>query len=496
MADNKFGLSDALINAVRQVAENNAPLPRDERERDLARQARSNPKSLDEGVDLIQESDEIPTPFSSAKQVLALGKATREQLAAAHNARKKEHIKAYSELWNTGNHEGKAGQLHLDKANMHSELANMYRDPKDHFENEKRKRAEGVYSGSGVTVHEEEAAAPKKKPSRFIKGLKDEDPVLGLGAELVKNLATKVAGKVLGKEEFEVGNTSDVYFYEKLFGGQTEIAGAAPPKTKITGDDFEELRKKKKMKEEAEQVEESFSLKGKSLADLKDMRDTAKTKMNSHSKLSKEYFRADKYSDGKKHQAIANQHEDDFNRIQKAIKSHPDYMKKEETEELDEALTPAQRKALQKRREAMRGTKAAPKPPKAKAKAYVSPEKDEKDENETSSGEKETHIVMAARKAVSLGEYPFTFENGKTHIIDKSTGRKIIKVHGEQKDKNEFESRLRTSHEGMMNALKNPENAPPKPKGKFALGPLRPDFMSKLNTMAAAHNARQKAKGK
>lgn len=207
MADKKFGLSDALINAVRQVAENNAPLPRDERERDLARQARSNPKSLDEGVDLIQESDEIPTPFSSAKQVLALGDATRKQLAAAHDAQKKKHIKAYSELWNTGNHEGKAGQLHLDRANMHSELANMYRDPEDHFKNEKRKRAEGVYSGSGVTVHKEEAAAPKKKLNGGISDGKDPllDAVVGAGNFLAKKLGKGiVAGvkKIVGEEQF------------------------------------------------------------------------------------------------------------------------------------------------------------------------------------------------------------------------------------------------------------------------------------------------------
>jgi hypothetical protein len=50
----------------------------------------------------------------------------------------------------------------------------------------------------------------------------------------------------------------------------------------------------------------------------------------------------------------------------------------------------------------------------------------------------------------------------------------------------------------MMDALKNPDNAPVKRDTKaerLAPKPMRPDFMSKLNSMAAAHAARQKKKG-
>lgn len=346
MADNKFGLSDALINAVRQVAENSAPLPRDERERDLERQARSNPKKLDEAL---------------------IGK-----------------------------------QKKLDK-NKNGKL------DKDDFE--MLRKEEGVYTPPGY----------------------DESPYKGYDPRSMSSYAKKK---------------------------KTPLPTDVAPKMKTPS-----------VKEESE-IEE------------------ATKKLTARERFIKGLKRGG-YDVEASHAAAVKA---DKELKQKNSETMSKYAK-EETE-LDEALTPAQRKALQKRREAMRGTKAAPKP-KVKAKAYVSPEKDEKDENENSSGEKETHIVMAARKAVSLGEYPFTFENGKTHIIDKSTGRKIIAVHGNQKDKSEFEARLRTSHEGMKDALKNPDNAPVKRDTKaerLSPKPLRPDFMQRLDQMAAAHAARQKKK--
>jgi len=333
---------------------------------------------------------------------------------------------------------------------------------------------------------------------------------------------------------------------EELKGGQKNLD--ANKNGKIDGEDFALLRKKK-MKEEVEQIEELHSLKGKSLVDLKDMRDTARTKMNSHSKLSREYFRADKYSDGKKHQAIANQHEDDFNRIQKAIKSHPDYMKKEEVEEavytpkgydespvkgvdprivqpiknlkkkplpgemglkfgkmkeeveqFDEARRTPEQEARAKRMAKLRASKSkAAQAAKAATKQHKEPDNEKKEtkkvkqaEDPFITGEKETHPIMAARKAVSLGEFPYTHEDGKTSVIDRNMGKKIVAAHLNNKDKSGFEARLRVSRKSMEDAVKNPEGEAEKKTNPLDPKPLGKDFMARLSAAAARHKNKNK----
>jgi len=346
MADNKFGLSDALINAVRQVAENSAPLPRDERERDLERQSRLKPKSLDE------------------------------------------------------------------------------------------------------------AAAPKKKPSGgFGAALMDnmkKDPVMYAGASLVGKLASTIAKKVLKKEQFEVGDTSDVYFYEKrLSPEQKKLASLDAldgDPNNIGAGDLEAARAGK-MREETELDE---------------------------AKLTAAEMRAE----------IA---------ARRALNKKP--------------ITPEQRVRAAARRAAL-----SPEALKKKAEqqanlpkkpqAYVHPEgKPNNTEKPTPKDNPNENIINQLNKEALEGKNRITFRNGKTHLLPTSIVNKARTLHGNMhpSKKVDFQERLAASLESFLDAVKNPKNEAPKPKGRearLAPKPMLPDFEERLKQMAAAHNARQKEKAK
>lgn len=369
MADNKFGLSDALINAVRQVAENSAPLPRDERERDLERQARMKPKSLDEAL----------TP-EQKKKFAALA------------------------------------------------------EPKD-----KITFADKIAGAKKNTKKVQEA---KKFVDRTTDEMLKDDPAAGLIAKAVVGglrLAGKGLKKIVGKEEFQVRNSDDIVD-EGMFSVKTN-----KPKE---GDTAPETLADKLNKQNANLKPKSKTPHpGPVGSDVKEESEIDEAKVVRTKRTPEQQAKADRM-----------------------VKSR-----------------------LQKSKAARAAQAAAGVVRPAKAKANVSPETDEPGEKE--SEKRETHIVMAARKAVNLGEYPFTFEDGKTHILDKNTARKIIATHSQQKDKGEFEERLRGSHKDMMGALKNPDNAPPKRDTKaarLAPKPLGKNFMADLDRVARGGPARER----
>ena len=165
----------------------------------------------------------------------------------------------------------------------------------------------------------------------------------------------------------------------------------------------------------------------------------------------------------------------------------------------------AKKKALlMQRRIAMKGTKEAPKVmvPKEKAKAYVHPEGEPKGrENETPKDNPNENIINQLNKEALEGKNRITFRNGKTHLLPTSIVNKARTLHGNMhpSKKGDFQERLAASLESFQDAVKNPENEAPKPKGaRLAPPDMRPDFYKRLTQMSAAHNARQKerAKGK
>ena len=422
MADNKFGLSDALINAVRQVAENSAPLPRDERERDLERQARLKPKSLDEAA-------LSPKQKLIAKKRPPFNKIDGDDLAALRGENMKEGKKLVDATTDT-----------MLKA----------------------------------------------------------DPAAGLIAKAVVGglrLAGKGLKKIVGKEEFQVRNSDDIVD-EGMFSVKTNKPKEGDIAPETLADKLNAQNAKLKPKSKTPHP-------GPVGSDVKEEAeiDEATKKLTARERFIKGLKRGGYDVDASYAAAV----KADKEMKQKNSETMSTYAKEEA--DLDEAKvvrtkrTPEQqakadrmvKSRLQKSKAARAAQAASGQVRPAKAKAYVSPETDEKGEKD--SEKKETHIVMAARKAVSLGEYPFTFEDGKTHILDKNTARRIIATHSQQKDKGEFEERLRGSHKDMMGALKNPDNAPPKRDTKaarLAPKPLGKNFMADLARVARGGPARER----
>jgi hypothetical protein len=126
----------------------------------------------------------------------------------------------------------------------------------------------------------------------------------------------------------------------------------------------------------------------------------------------------------------------------------------------------------------------------AKAKAYVSPETDEKGkENETPNDDPRENIINQLRKLPVEGKHRITFKNGKTHLLPTSIVNKARTLHGNMhpSKKGDFQERLAASLESFQDAVKNPENEAPKPKGRdarLAPKPLGKNFMDDLDRVA------------
>lgn len=443
MADNKFGLSDALINAVRQVAENNAPLPRDERERDLARQATMKPKNLDEAL----------TP-KQKKEFAKLAPPEGEITFADKIAGAKKNTKKMQE-------------------------------------------------------------AKKLVDATTDKMLKD-DPAAGVIAKAVVGslrLAGKGIKKIVGKEEFRVRNSDDI-MDEGMFDRfkKKPKEGDIAPKTladKLNAQNAK-LKPKSKtphpgpvgsdVKEESELVNEKSTYPG--MTHLGYVPDAKSAEFDKH--MDRSEYPHVREIHGPDHKEGMSAVYSSNPEAAKHARKFPGFqeVKKEETE-LDEAkklqkLTPEQKQRLAQRRKTMTKAAKAAKPPKPmKQKAYVYPEGEPKGrENETPNDNPNENIITQLRKLPFEGKHRITFKNGKTHLLSPAIVNKAHTLHTNMhpSKKGDFQERLAASLESFQDAVKNPENEAPKPKGKFALGPLRPDFMQKLDQMAAAHAARQKKK--
>ena len=83
--------------------------------------------------------------------------------------------------------------------------------------------------------------------------------------------------------------------------------------------------------------ESSHELKGMSLSDLRDKKRTAENGRKTYERAAAAAARAGNDSEARRHRAKANQHDDYLNRINAAIKSHPDNPKNEEVEQVEEA---------------------------------------------------------------------------------------------------------------------------------------------------------------
>jgi len=293
--------------------------------------------------------------------------------------------------------------------------------------------------------------------------LKD-DPAAGLIAKAVVGglrLAGKGLKKIVGKEEFRVRNSDDIV--DEATSSNTRLVN----RLKQHGFNADEVERKAK-------------------ADL------AKT-------------RADQ-KEAKKRNAAA-----EAAAAERSKMFAKPMFKKEETE-LDEAkverkpLTPEQKAKFKKaadRRASMSKAAQAAKPPKPmKQKAYVHPEGEPNNtEKPTPKDNPNENIINQLNKEALEGKNRITFRNGKTHLLPTSIVNKARTLHGNMhpSKKGDFQERLAASLESFQDAVKNPENEAPKPKGKEArLAPpdMRPDFHKRLSDMAAAHNARQKEKAK
>jgi hypothetical protein len=386
MADNKFGLSDALINAVRQVAENSAPLPRDERERDLARQATMKPKNLDEAL----------TP----KQ-------------------KKEFAKLAPPE---------------DQITFADKIAGAKKNTKKMQE------------------------AKKLVDATTDKMLKD-DPAAGLIAKAVVGslrLAGKGIKKIVGKEEFRVRNSDDI-MDEGMFD-----------------------RFKKKPKE--------GDIAPKTLADKLNAQN-AKLKPKSKTPHPGPVGSDVKEESELDEARLTQDQRREFDQRHAGTKTN---------------RTPAEQKAYMEKMKKLRASKSkaaqAAKPPKPmKQKAYVYPDGESNgNENEKQEDNANLHIINQLRKKSVEGKHRITFRNGKTHLLSPAVVGKALTLHGNMhpSEKGDFQERLAASLESFQDAVKNPKNEAPKPKGKFALGPLPKDFQQKLDQVAAAYKAKQAAKKK
>jgi len=445
MADNKFGLSDALINAVRQVAENSAPLPRDERERDLERQSRLKPKNLDEAL----------TP---------------------------EQKKKFAKL----------------------------APPEDEIT-----FADKIAGAKKNTKKVQEA---KKLVDRTTDKMLKDDPAAGLIAKAVvgsMRLAGKGLKKIVGKEQFQVRNSDDIVD-EGMFSVKTKKPkeGDIAPETLADKLNAQNAKLKPKSKtphpgpvgsdvKEESEIDEAtkkltarerfikglkrggYDVEASHAAAVKTDKEMKQKNSETMSTYAKEETELD--------EGLSRKEREDFAARRSGLKTPPTREEKKAAEE--------KRRKQQARRDSMSKAAQAAKPPKAKA--YVSPDnvKPKARENETPNDDPRENIINQLRKLPVEGKHRITFKNGKTHLLSPAVVGKARTLHGNMQPnkKGDFQERLAASLESFQDAVKNPENEAPKPKGKEArLAPpdMRPDFHKRLSDMAAAHNARQKEKAK
>lgn len=166
-------------------------------------------------------------------------------------------------------------------------------------------------------------------------------------------------------------------------------------------------------------------------------------------------------------------------------------------------ITPEERaRAAARRAKMSKKAKAdAPQKPK-KPQAYVSPDKPEARENETpNDDDPNKNIIDQLRKLPFEGKHRITFKNGKTHLLSPAIVNKALTLHANMhpRDKGDFQKKLAASLESFLDAIKNPENEAPKPKGKEALlapKPLDKNFMANLDRLSKAYKEKQAAKKK
>jgi len=256
--------------------------------------------------------------------------------------------------------------------------------------------------------------------------------------------------------------------------------------------------------EELEHVEESYSLKGMSLSDLQDKKRTAENGRRTYERAATAAARVGNDSEFRRNRAKANQHDDDLNRINAAIKNHPDNPKNEEVD-LEEARRTPEQEAKAKKMAKLRASKskaaqaakaAAPPKPK-KPQAYVSPDKPKGAENETPNDDTRDpreNIINQLRKQPVEGKHTITFRNGKTHLLSPAIVNKARTLHANMhpRDKGDFQERLAASLESFQDAVKNPEGEAEKKTNPLDPKPLGKDFMARLSAAAARHKNKNK----
>jgi hypothetical protein len=122
----------------------------------------AGPKLRKEEVELDEAmSSEIPKAPGSLKGVMSLDPKERERRAKKHDRESARFEGIYGKHYNKGSQGSPEAQKALKTSTHHSELADRYRNPEDHFENLRRRKQE--LDGGGITVREEVESDEKKK---------------------------------------------------------------------------------------------------------------------------------------------------------------------------------------------------------------------------------------------------------------------------------------------------------------------------------------------
>ena len=162
----------------------------------------AGPKLRKEEVELDEAALPVfPKAPGTVKGVMDLGDKERSKRAKMHDRESARLEKIYDQHYKKGSHGSSVAQKSLSMSTRHSDLADRYRNPEDHFENLRRRRQE--FSGSGITVHEEVEnfdEATRDKLQRYVQAAKPErrDPVKGEKRRAGVKLALK---KIVGSDE-------------------------------------------------------------------------------------------------------------------------------------------------------------------------------------------------------------------------------------------------------------------------------------------------------